>query len=552
MDAVTSERLVELRALLQEALARTGDRSVPGRHAALVLLDGVCEYAMALACNDLGIHRKQTDTFQATLQNLRNRLGSKWNAPGGKGVVDLHDARNLAQHRGVRVDPAELFRWAADAAQFVNALVSVTFDMALSELTFASMIANTKVREHLDAAEQALAAGQARDAFGSCMKGFEVARFSWRQERRDAEGSPPGAPMRGEDFTAPDVRYAVELVEDYAEITPFAADLGEYIWLHSLVGAVEHGAPPTVEEAGRALTFVFSWVLRWEAFSARYTPDRYWTWWKSLRPPNTGEGHNMPVIIDATVEAQDIGPTGFGLVATFQLADIPGDDQPQWMGDIKRELEDLEALQRLGISLRQPFSHVTRDGKVVMSRLPGDVDASALVRLVEGAIQAAAQLAEARQQAARTPAPPIAPEAAIQAYREALADVTFEGAPLFDQVTATRPNDAPSSRQRPAERFRIVAQFHDDLDPAFHSEFNRAMYRALPKHGIFGVVGKGWSVPDTCPPDQCADLMRAVAVEAEEVIRAERQRQEAKETARERLEGELEGLVRPHRPGPPA
>lgn len=49
MDAVTSERLIELRTLLLEALARTGDRSVPGCHAALVLLDGVCEHAMALA-----------------------------------------------------------------------------------------------------------------------------------------------------------------------------------------------------------------------------------------------------------------------------------------------------------------------------------------------------------------------------------------------------------------------------------------------------------------------------------------------------------------------
>lgn len=84
MDAVTCERLVELRTLLREALARAGDHSVPGRHAALVLLDGVCEYVMALACNELGIHRKQTDTYHVTLQNLRSRLGGKWNAPGAR------------------------------------------------------------------------------------------------------------------------------------------------------------------------------------------------------------------------------------------------------------------------------------------------------------------------------------------------------------------------------------------------------------------------------------------------------------------------------------
>jgi hypothetical protein len=552
MDAVTSERLVELRMLLQEALARTGDRSIPGRHAALVLLDGVCEYAMALACNDLGIHRKQTDNFQVTLQHLRNRLGPKWTASGGKGVIDLHDTRNLAQHRGVRVDPAELPRWAVDAEQFVNALVSVTFGVALSELTFASMITHGEVREHLDAAEQALEAGQGMEALRCCMEGFEAARVCWRQERRDAEGSRPMAPMRSKDLTAPDVRHAVKLVEDYAEITPFAADLGEYVWLRSLIRTVEYGAPPTMEESRRAVTFVFSWVLRWEAFSARYTPDRYVTWRESLRPPETGEGHDMPVVIAATVEAEDFGPTGYGLVATLQLADVPNDDQGAWIWDIGRALEDAEALQKLGIIVRPPFSTVTREGKVVMRRLPRDVDARALVRLVESAIQAAARLAESRQRAAHTPASPIASEADVQAYREALATVTFGGVPVFDQVTATRPWGTPSPRQGPVEKFRIEAHFRDDLDSHFRNEFTRAGHKALPKHGIPSMGSKGWSIPDTCPPDQCAELMRAVAAEAEVATRTELQRQEATKNARERLERELKALVTPRRPGPPA
>jgi hypothetical protein len=41
VDAVTSERLIELRTLLLEALARTGTGAHPGRHATLVRLDGV-------------------------------------------------------------------------------------------------------------------------------------------------------------------------------------------------------------------------------------------------------------------------------------------------------------------------------------------------------------------------------------------------------------------------------------------------------------------------------------------------------------------------------
>lgn len=95
--------LVRLRAILERAVREAEDGSEPGRHIALVTLDGGCEYAVCLAAHHRGMALRPDTSIYAGIDALSKHL-REWKQTGVRSVVELHAARNQAQHMGLLAD----------------------------------------------------------------------------------------------------------------------------------------------------------------------------------------------------------------------------------------------------------------------------------------------------------------------------------------------------------------------------------------------------------------------------------------------------------------
>ena len=184
-------------------------------------------------------------------------------------------------------DQAEFTGWSADVERFVNSLVAAAFDVDLQTVATAQAVQTAELRATLEVAERELAAGNFKTSLSSSCEALKDARHRWVKERTDAigRGKPKPAPMQ--DITAAHIREAMDRMEDLAEVETFASDVGEYIWLKSLQRHLWEDIPVERDDAERALAFVVGWVLRWEAFSHRYTMDRPGRWRRSRRPQTT-------------------------------------------------------------------------------------------------------------------------------------------------------------------------------------------------------------------------------------------------------------------------
>jgi hypothetical protein len=530
LDPVTCERLIELRALLDKAKAQSGDQTVVGRHAAVILLDGACEYAIGLAGDELGVRSKE---FHNLVHLLRQALDARWQGDGMKGVLDLHAMRTNAQHHGVRADPAELPRWAADSQRFVHSLVAATFGVDLSTLTLASMIGDDTLRALLAEAEQRLGAADPAAALTALLRAFEQARRQWARQRREAEGSRSRPPIGSRDPTAKDVRETLTLMEDYAEVTPFAADLGEYVWLRSLDESTRSGPPPTQEEAQRAFSFIFGWILRWEAFSSQYVSDRTGRWLLALRPPRVGEPGDPLTIVGASVKAERVQtvPEGFVLVATLQLANAPGEGFDQWLDDVRTELRK---------SAFRPWPALDRTGRVTFHGLPPGTDAAALVDAVEQALLAVGRHAQQRSEERAEQEAELARLA--EPYQERLGSVTCAGVTVFGEVIATP--TLSGARKAPGETFRIRATLAEELQGRGFA-FQRAFYEASRPEQYLDVYFSPFvvSFSDHYTPDRCAEIATSACQLVQEAAQADAEQERKIQTARTALESQLQAKL---------
>jgi hypothetical protein len=146
-DASTLERLIELRLLLHNAQEQAQDRSVVGRHSAIILLDGVCEYAMGLASAHLGLPHDRD--FHRNLNRLSTHLATDWSKSSWKGVQELHGMRTESQHRGTRADADQIPRWATESERFIASLVAAVFNVELQAVFNAHAVETPSVRAKL-------------------------------------------------------------------------------------------------------------------------------------------------------------------------------------------------------------------------------------------------------------------------------------------------------------------------------------------------------------------------------------------------------------------
>jgi uncharacterized protein YggL (DUF469 family) len=344
---VARRQLQRLRFLLEEALSRAQDTTEIGRHSALVLLDGACEYALDLALGYLGLPI-QWD-FRKRFEDLRQVLDG-WEPDTWASIIQLHVARNSAQHQGTVADASYIPSWSAQAQRFVDSLVEAAFGIELRTVLVAEAIETEDVRYFLVEAEKAIEQEDADTAFAAIVTGFAAARTAWEGQRAEAIGQlrlqATGLTHLTGVETDP-INLALLRFEELLVVQPFAPDIAEYHWLAARQSEFEQKIAPSLDAARRALLFVIAWVLRWEAFAAGYEARRYPPTPPPYEPPITGADH--PVIHDAEVETlHHVGdwlddPTSETVRYSVKLAlaDIPVEERGLWaqqVGDVLNEI----------------------------------------------------------------------------------------------------------------------------------------------------------------------------------------------------------------------
>jgi hypothetical protein len=386
----SAKDLVRLRVFLEHARRQVGDQSEPGRHGALVALDGVCEFAMSVASHEVRVTPRRQADFHATIEALAVKL-PRWGMEGRRAVLAMHTARNAAQHQGVLPDPSLIDDWAEATEAFVTSLIDVAFVVDLREVLLAEAVQDPQLKALIREAEVALNGQDAGGAFDCAGRAFSVARRRWHEQQQDAYGYMPTQIPFDDDprWMEPGARGA-----DYADVGVFASDLGEYHWLLATRRQVAQGLPAELDDARRALLFVYDWILRWEPFDARYPRNRWRQYWQDVRPPRVGDQTTPTIVSHDPLGRRQLGADAWNEILV-QIANIPGDGRGDWGIDMAAALRD--ACQQLGYDrvpvqpgAQQPTGHWTFFFRA-------DVSGQAAAQILRRAIAIATDRHQARQ-----------------------------------------------------------------------------------------------------------------------------------------------------------
>ncbi len=438
--------LVRLRATLEHAKFLATDLSEHGRHVALISLDGAAEYAMWLAVQHLGLPTPERTGFHDTMNKLIAQLGARWQQPGRRGVLQMHTARNQAQHGGATPDPALMDGWTEELDAFASSLVSAAFDVTLQDILLASAIQDESLRIQITEAELAINASETQAGFGYAYDAFVAARRLWRDQQTDAYGA---MAVHAPFDVDPQQLDPAQRSTDYADVSVFASDLGEYHWLMATRRLAAEGVPANLEDARRALQFAYHWILRWQTFDARYPRERWDQHFESVSPPSTGDGRTPEIQWVQVIGTRMVG-SGVADVVVVQLANLPGRGRDDWGVDMRAAIEKVTGKPDVASADIIPAGRtITGQLTLFVSReLDPEQTASCLTLAVE---EATRLYNERREQAERR-------DAEASAYAAAFSDIFAQHEGLFGAVRAR-----PQMRQD-GESVVIAVNYLGSLD----------------------------------------------------------------------------------------
>ena len=268
LDPSQVSAIIGVRELLVEASRRVSDRSVGGRHAAVVLLDGAVEAAVSVCLGQFGDSAGERDTLADMHRRLMTHLGAKSRClPGWRDASRLRRARNLAQHHQIPVDSDALGALYPPVSAYVEEAIRATLGVRLVDVVLSDAITDDELRRALAEAETALDSGEPGTGLRLVSATFRTARERWVSSTR---GQPGGVPPLGRDEfgIAESIDKRTADLRDLVEVSSFAADPAEYLWYRRVISPLRigHGSAATEDDVRRALQFVVGWIVRWEAY----------------------------------------------------------------------------------------------------------------------------------------------------------------------------------------------------------------------------------------------------------------------------------------------
>lgn len=384
------EALVALRALMEEGMRRSADASVVGRRVAVVVLDGAVESAIGACLDHLGATMAEGDRLEGGYSRLLDWLRAAGaitataGLPAWGDVRRLRRIRNEAQHHGIAPDHETLVRSTAAVQAFVEGAVATTFGTDLSLVTLSEALATPSLAAGFREAERLLDEEDAVATIKALTAVFDDARGRFEAEHRDA--SPRSGPLVLGFGHEQDP--ATAYVEDLLSVSAFATDLGEYIWWRSVRGAVDDRNGPgevSIADARRGMAFVFTWVLRWEAFSATYVARQARN--RPVVPPASPHADGSPVLLEQPVEVRIAPPGGAPHPErrhTVLVRFACGSETNRWE-DWREHVRRGLAGERTGL---WSFAYARDDGAIEF-HVGADVDGPALMQAVAAAFSGA-------------------------------------------------------------------------------------------------------------------------------------------------------------------
>jgi hypothetical protein len=523
--------LVAVRGLLEEAVRRTADVSVIGRRVAAVLLDGAAEAAMATALAAFNDSPTERDNFDELRRRLVDHLHDAGRLEPGKKldgwpeVRRLRLVRNGVQHHQIPPDHETLVGWTASVQRFVAHVIDAAYGLDVLAITAADAIGDEVIRSQFGEAERLIAAGEVAAGVKVLSGAFSDARQRWQEQHRRAMGVLQPVGYRDSLGIGQMIDSVTEPMAEMLEVAPFVADLGEYVWWQQLIHDVFNDRVFLNPEDGRrALSFVFTWIVRWEAFNATYARRQRQPYEPEPPPPLSTQPDGRPEVdlSRATKGVYATGRDSWGRDHTRYVLKVPyrtgsvADPPEQWLPYIDR------ALQRDEPQAPWKFASRRSGGWIHLNVDPEAFDADAILRELEERLRrvpealAGAERAEARDRAARQK---LVEE--VDRHRpEVLAVSLPDGTPAYEKVEIR-------------DDGLVYAYFTQELHQVVLREFFYGRDRAtLPELTPGGVDGIGVHV-NARDVDQLAALAaralkpilavkgRSDALEAEAVTRGE-------------------------------
>lgn len=316
--------------------------------------------------------------------------------------------------------------FAADAEQFVRQLVEQVFEVELASVVLAQAIEDATLRARLAEAERLADAGDADASFVASVAALAMARKRWQHQQEDAYGYMPDRGILDADPKWIDSSWQID---DYADVGVFCDDLGEYHWL--LATRRQHGAglPLQAEDAGRALSFCFAWILRWQRFDAAYPQRRWIDHWRLQQPPAITDG-GPPSVLGLKVGDRVVLGDRERDRLHVTVADIPDLGRADWGDDLDGALRAAADAHGLEAGQLELGPHEPWLGQFTFLSAPG-LPARPTLAAIEAAIAAVDDAYRARRTGVE--ARERSEAAAASAFLEVLRDVSPD---LFASATA--------------------------------------------------------------------------------------------------------------------
>ncbi|NTW38594.1 MAG: hypothetical protein HGA44_01705 [Cellulomonadaceae bacterium] len=325
LDTSHIQQLLELRSQLGDATRWATQAGPLQLTTAVVLLDGVVERALYIAAAFRGANPDAKKQFDGLHGIVRDVLGEAWTPPAWGHVLNLHRARNGAQHAGLAPNSDALVHWTNAVEAFTRWLVETAVGVDLGRVVLTDAVQDRELRQALELASAALAKGDAVESVTSSLGSVDMAELRWSE----ALGNPsrmlknPFAPQRRVQTGASDAAFVQAELEDLrrqVRLGTFAQDPSEVAWFARLRVEKLH---VNIDDADRALAFATSWILGFESAMSGWTHDRRARAERLARRVRQGAG---PAYLGDARAA----PSPRGVIATLTIFDVPDEEYDAW------------------------------------------------------------------------------------------------------------------------------------------------------------------------------------------------------------------------------
>jgi hypothetical protein len=180
LDPADGQRFLRLRSLLVDARRRVEDESELGSTSRRPRSTKWGSWESGCAIEHRGFQPKPKVGLPGRCTQLLESLDLK--PPGTKAFGELHRMRNLVKHAGVLPSAEQLPRWLSETEALIDALVSATFGLGLSEVSASDGVKDEQLRGKLEDSEHILEEGDAEGSFAETLAGIGSARQSFSRE----------------------------------------------------------------------------------------------------------------------------------------------------------------------------------------------------------------------------------------------------------------------------------------------------------------------------------------------------------------------------------